>query len=84
MKLLPYPKAQHSQKSSIIFEGEELIHKSESQMQALRGQNIGMIFQEPLTALNPLHTIERQIGEVLKLHQGMGKTAVSKRIHELL
>jgi microcin C transport system ATP-binding protein len=84
LKLLDYPKAFHTPGSSIRFHGEELIDKPEAAMRALRGRKIGMIFQEPLTALNPLHTIERQIGEVLSLHQGMGKTKARARILELL
>lgn len=84
LKLLPYPKAFHTDESSIKFQGEELIHKNERAMQQLRGRRIGMIFQEPLTALNPLHTIERQIGEVLQLHGMKGKDALKARILELL
>ncbi|MEM7650490.1 MAG: ATP-binding cassette domain-containing protein, partial [Pseudomonadota bacterium] len=84
MQLLPYPRARHSENSSIIFEGEELIGKGESFMRTIRGQQIGMIFQEPLTALNPLHTIEKQIAEVLFLHQKMSKADAKARVEELL
>lgn len=84
MQLLPYPRAIHSPESSIIFEGEELVGQSESFMRTIRGQQIGMIFQEPLTALNPLHTIEKQIAEVLFLHQKMSKKAARERVLELL
>ena len=84
MKLLPYPTASHRAGSSVIFEGEELIGKSESTMRAVRGRRIGMIFQEPQSALNPLHTVERQIGEVLKIHQGMDNDQAMARILELL
>ena len=84
MQLLPYPLASHTQESSILFEGEELIGKGESFMRTIRGQQIGMIFQEPLTALNPLHTIEKQIAEVLKIHQGMNDDAARSRVKELL
>lgn len=84
MQLLPYPMAFHSNKSSIQFENKELIGIKESDIRAIRGKRIGMIFQEPLTSLNPLHTIERQIGEVLFLHQNMGKKAVKARVKELL
>ena len=76
--------ANHSENSSIVFEGEELIGKGESFMRTVRGSQIGMIFQEPLTALNPLHTIERQISEVLFLHQKMNKEAARTRVLELL
>lgn len=84
MQLLPYPLASHSERSSIIFEGQELVGAKDKVMRGIRGSQIGMIFQEPQSALNPLHTIERQIGEMLKLHQGMDKSAVSKRVKELL
>lgn len=84
LQLLPYPLASHSDKSSITYNGEELIGKDEHFMQGLRGSQIGMIFQEPQSALNPLHTIEKQIGEILELHQGMKGEARQKRILELL
>ncbi len=83
-QLLPYPRAQHSEKSSIKFNDEELVGKPENYMRKVRGQKIGMIFQEPQSALNPLHTIEKQIGEVLFLHQNMDKNAAQKRILELM
>src|SRR6476620_5227546 len=56
---------------AIRFEGEDLLAKSERQMRGLRGDAIAMIFQEPMTALNPLYTVGNQIGEVLELHQGL-------------
>jgi microcin C transport system ATP-binding protein len=85
MQLLPYPLASHPAGSSIIFEGrDELIGKNDAFMRAIRGAQIGMIFQEPMTALNPLHTIERQIGEVLKLHKRMNDAQVKARVLELL
>ncbi len=84
MKLLPYPVASHRSGSSIIFEGEELLNKGEEYMRTIRGQQIGMIFQEPQSALNPLHTIERQIGEVLSIHQGMDKGHTKSSVLELL
>ena len=84
MQLLPYPLASHSAQSSILFEGQELVGAKDKVMRGIRGSQIGMIFQEPQSALNPLHTIERQIGEMLKLHQGMDKDAVSNRVKELL
>src|SRR5688572_10669299 len=64
LQLLPYPAASHPQGSSIKFHGEELVGKKDSYMRTVRGQKIGMIFQEPQTALNPLHTIEKQIAEM--------------------
>ena len=84
MKLLPYPKASHDKKSSIKFQGEELITKTEAEMRAIRGQKIGMIFQEPQSALNPLHTIERQISEMLFVHQGVTGSDARRRVQELL
>ena len=84
MQLLPYPQANHPDGSSIIFENEELVGKGDSYMRAIRGQQIGMIFQEPLTALNPLHNIEKQIAEVLFLHQNMNKNDARARVLELL
>ncbi len=84
MKLLPYPLAAHSAESKILFNGEDLVAKKDSYMCAIRGREIGMIFQEPLTALNPLHTIERQIGEVLRIHQGMNTVQTKARMLELM
>ncbi len=83
MRLLPYPSASHP-KGSILFEGEELLDKPEKYMRKIRGQQIGMIFQEPQTALNPLHTIEKQISEILKIHQGMDHDKATKRVKDLL
>ncbi len=84
MQLLPYPRAIHGAQSSILFNRQELIGKPESFMRKIRGSQIGMIFQEPQSALNPLHTIERQIGEILRLHQNMSKTQARTRILELM
>lgn len=84
MQLLPYPRAFHEAGSSIKFNTEELVGKPESFMRTIRGSQIGMIFQEPQTALNPLHTIEKQIGEMLFLHQKMNKAQVKARIDELM
>ncbi len=85
MQLLPYPLASHPAGSSIVFEGrDELIGKNDAFMRTVRGTQISMIFQEPMTALNPLHTIERQIGEVLKLHKRMNDAQVKARVNELL
>ncbi len=84
MQLLPYPLASHSPTSSIEFNGEELVGKKDGFMRHIRGSQIGMIFQEPMTALNPLHSIERQIGETLRLHQKMSESKARERIKELL
>ncbi len=83
LQLLPYPKALHPT-GSICFQGTELIGANRSVLTQVRGDRIGMIFQEPMTSLNPLHMVERQISEVLMLHQGMSKTAARKRTIELL
>lgn len=83
MKLLPYPAASHPG-GEILFEGQDLIKASERQMQAVRGNRISIIFQEPMTSLNPLHTIEKQVGEVLKVHRGLDDGAVRSRVVELL
>jgi len=84
MQLLPYPLASHPKLSSILFDGEELIGAPDTFMRTIRGKRIGMIFQEPMSSLNPLHSIERQIGEVLRLHQGMNKDEAKDKVIELL
>lgn len=84
MQLLPYPLARHSDQSSIKFNGEELVGKKDGFMRHIRGSQIGMIFQEPMTALNPLHSIEKQIGEILRLHQKMSEGDARVRVKELL
>ncbi|MCF8496347.1 MAG: ABC transporter ATP-binding protein [Alphaproteobacteria bacterium] len=84
MQLLPYPRAAHGPESSILFNGEELVGKPDSFMRAIRGSQIGMIFQEPQSALNPLHTIEKQIGEMLLLHQKMSRARAKARVLELM
>ncbi|WP_306260901.1 ABC transporter ATP-binding protein [Pararhizobium sp. IMCC21322] len=83
LKLLPYPPASHPA-GSILFDGEDLMQTKETELQHVRGNNISMIFQEPMTSLNPLHSVERQIGETLKLHQGASDTKVRARVLELL
>ena len=84
MQLLPYPLASHPAGSSIKFDGQELVGMDKSSLRKIRGSQIGMIFQEPMTTLNPLHSIERQIGEVLKLHQNMDDARAKARVLELL
>jgi len=83
LKLLSYPAASHPS-GSILFKGEDLLAKDDSALRKVRGNKITMIFQEPMTSLNPLHTVERQIGEVLKIHQGMGEQKARTRTLELL
>jgi microcin C transport system ATP-binding protein len=83
MQLLPYPAARHPS-GSILFQGQELLGASEAAMQRVRGDRIAMIFQEPMTSLNPLHTIEKQVNEVLRLHKGLSRPAARARTLELL
>jgi microcin C transport system ATP-binding protein len=83
LRLLPYPAASHPT-GAVTFKGEELLTATERQMRKVRGNNISIIFQEPMTSLNPLHTIERQIGEILSLHKGLSGEAAKKRTIELL
>jgi microcin C transport system ATP-binding protein len=84
LQLLPYPLALHGPESSIRFAGEELIGALPEQLRRVRGDRIAMVFQEPMTSLNPLHTIERQIGEILLIHRRMAAAAARARILELL
>ena len=78
------PQAGTQTLGSIKYRGQELIGASPSTLQKLRGNRIAMIFQEPMTSLNPLHSIEKQIGETLLLHKGLGGKAAQARILELL
>ena len=83
MKLLPYPAAHHPS-GSIAFEGRELLTMPEEEIRHVRGNEIAIIFQEPMTSLNPLHTIEKQIREILMIHQGLAGEKARARILELL
>ncbi|MBB43906.1 MAG: microcin ABC transporter ATP-binding protein [Rhodospirillaceae bacterium] len=83
MHLLPYPTAFHPS-GSICFDGVEIMDLPENELQKLRGNRIGMIFQEPMTSLNPLHTVEKQIGESLTLHKGMNRKIRRMHICDLL
>ena len=83
MKLLPYPPAHHPS-GSILFKGQELLTMPERAIRRVRGNDITIIFQEPTTSLNPLHTIEKQIGEILLLHQALTGDAARARIVSLL
>ena len=78
LKLLPYPAASHPS-GKIRFKGENLLALPPSALRQVRGNKISMIFQEPMTSLNPLHTIEQQVGEVLKIHRGMSDRAARER-----
>ncbi|MDZ7924639.1 MAG: ABC transporter ATP-binding protein [Marinagarivorans sp.] len=83
LKLLPYPNASHPN-GQILFEGHDLLTATDKYLRQIRGNKIGMIFQEPMTALNPLHSIEKQIAEVLLIHQGLDKTSAQKKVIQLL
>ncbi|MBB3561922.1 microcin C transport system ATP-binding protein [Rhizobium sp. BK512] len=83
LRLLPYPAASHPS-GEILFKGKDLLKASDREMRAVRGNDITMIFQEPMTSLNPLHTIEGQIAEILALHQGITGQAARTRVLELL
>lgn len=84
LQLLPYPLAQHPQGSSVKYRGQELIGADDATMREIRGNKISIIFQEPMTSLNPLHTIEKQINEVLLVHKGFSKIEARKRTLDLL
>ncbi|HEX9818834.1 MAG TPA: ABC transporter ATP-binding protein [Methylomirabilota bacterium] len=83
MQLLPYPKARHPA-GSIVFQDRELVGAPETELQRVRGDRIAMIFQEPMTSLNPLHTLEKQVNESLRVHRGLSRAAARARTLELL
>ncbi len=83
LKLLPYPAASHPS-GRVLFLGKDLLASDERDLRQVRGNDITMIFQEPMTSLNPLHTVERQIGEILELHQGLKGEKAKARIIDLL
>ncbi len=83
LKLLNYPAASHPS-GEILFEGKDLLSLSEDAIRRVRGNDITMVFQEPMTSLNPLHIIERQISEILKLHRGLNTREARARTLELL
>ncbi|RWL85412.1 MAG: ABC transporter ATP-binding protein [Mesorhizobium sp.] len=83
LKLLPYPAASHPS-GRILFSGADLLAMNEKALRGVRGNKITMIFQEPMTSLNPLHTVEQQIVEVLQLHQGLRDAPARARTLELL
>ncbi len=84
MQLLPYPAASHTADSSIKFAGEELVGAAPARLREVRGNRIGIVFQEPMTSLNPLHTVQKQIGETLLIHNHLSAAAVRARTLELL
>ncbi|HRF44953.1 MAG TPA: ABC transporter ATP-binding protein [Candidatus Competibacteraceae bacterium] len=83
LQLLPYPHARHPG-GSIRLRGEELLGAPSARLREIRGNQIAMVFQEPMTSLNPLHSIEKQIGETLLLHKGLSGVKLKARIVELL
>ena len=83
LKLLPYPSAHHPS-GSIAFKGKDLLRLSEREIRRVRGDDISIVFQEPMTSLNPLHTIEKQIAEILLLHRGLTGMAARRRTIEVL
>ncbi|CAH1662169.1 MAG: ABC transporter ATP-binding protein [Chelatococcus sp.] len=83
LKLLAYPAASHPS-GRVLFKGRDLMALDEGELRQVRGNDITMVFQEPMTSLNPLHPIQRQIGEILRLHKGLTGQAARRRILELL
>jgi microcin C transport system ATP-binding protein len=82
VKLLPYPAASHPS-GEVLFKGRDVLTMNDASLRELRGAGVTMVFQEPMTSLNPLHTIERQIGEIIALHGGRA-ASTRDRVVELL
>ena len=78
------PTLAHHPSGQILYKGEDLLLAKEKRLRQVRGNRISMIFQEPMSSLNPLHSVERQINEVLFLHKGLDKKAARARTLELL
>ena len=83
LQLLPYPRASHPH-GSVRLDGEELLGAAAARLQELRGNRVAMVFQEPMTSLNPLHSIEKQLCETLILHRGLSRAEARARAIELL
>ena len=83
LKLLPYPAAHHPT-GEILFAGQDLLKASDRAMRDIRGEKISIVFQEPMTSLNPLHTILKQVGEVMRVHQGLDDATARARVLALL
>ncbi|MEP3430732.1 MAG: ABC transporter ATP-binding protein [Roseibium sp.] len=83
LKLLPYPAASHPS-GKILMNGEDMLTASDNEMRKVRGNQVSMIFQEPMTSLNPLHPVEKQVAEILKIHRGMSDEQARIRVLELL
>src|SRR3982075_4310449 len=82
MRLIPEPPGKVA--GSVRFEGKDLLQFSEQEMRAVRGNDVSMIFQEPMTSLNPVLTVGRQIGETVRIHQGLDGQAAEARAVEML
>ncbi len=82
-RLLPYPAASHPS-GAILFKGQDLLKADETALRRVRGADITMIFQEPMTSLNPLHSIERQVAEILEIHGGLVGASARTKVLELL
>ena len=83
LKLLPYPSAFHDS-GKIIYNNKDLLKSNQNEIQKIRGKNISAIFQEPMTSLNPLHTIEKQVNEILMIHSSISYSKARKKTKELL
>jgi len=83
MGLIPQPPGKITS-GEVLFKGQDLVGMPENEMRKIRGKEIAMIFQDPMTSLNPVLTISRQIGEALQLHMDMDRAAARKRTIELL
>jgi microcin C transport system ATP-binding protein len=83
LKLLNYPAAHHPS-GRILLKGQDLLALSEDEMRKVRGDDVTMVFQEPMTSLNPLHQVRRQVGEILSLHRGLSGRQATARTLELL
>jgi microcin C transport system ATP-binding protein len=82
VRLLPYPAASHPS-GEVLFKGRDVLTMNDAELREMRGAGVTMVFQEPMTSLNPLHTIERQIGEIIALHGGRA-ASTRNRVVELL
>lgn len=83
LQLLQYPAASHPT-GEIWYEGRDILKMTSRELRGMRGSKVSIIFQEPMTSLNPLHTIEKQVGETLKVHRGMNEKQARARTLELL
>ncbi|PPR46697.1 MAG: Glutathione import ATP-binding protein GsiA [Alphaproteobacteria bacterium MarineAlpha5_Bin8] len=83
LQLLPYPSAFH-ESGEIIYNNIDILKSKKNEIQKIRGKNISAIFQEPMTSLNPLHTVEKQINEILMIHSLISYSKASKKTKELL